>query len=123
MSFLTLVLFSYGFTNIIVNGTIFESLRRWSFKNLPSPLDRFFMCPMCIGFWAGVLFSVMFQFIFTSGSPGLVAYNIISSGFIASGTTYLISGLYFFLISFSSGCSGCRGKSSNAQRTLEKGDR
>jgi len=46
VSLLYFVLITYGLTQILVYGKIFDSLR---------PKYHFFHCPMCIGFWAGVL--------------------------------------------------------------------
>ena len=75
------ILCSYGLTNILIWGHIFNKVR---------PNKRFFKCPMCIGFWVGIilylfngyteLFSFEYNFI-----------NLILLGCLSSGTSYILS--------------------------------
>lgn len=44
-----------GMTHIIIDGTIFTSLRAKLKKTLPAYLHNLFECYMCSGFWCGVI--------------------------------------------------------------------
>ena len=75
------ILFSYGLTNILVFGSIFDNIR---------PKHKFFHCPLCIGFWVGVfLWSVNgFTELF------IFDYNIINAlllGSLSAGTSYALT--------------------------------
>jgi len=62
------ILASYGLTQILVYGSIFNSVR---------PKHHFFHCPMCVGFWAGLLIYCILN------TPELshgFAYGCLSSG-------------------------------------------
>ena len=43
---LIFVLICYGMTQILVAGSVFDSIR---------PKYKFFHCAMCVGFWVGIL--------------------------------------------------------------------
>jgi len=43
-----------GMTHIIIDGTIFSSLRGYLKKILPEKFYSLFECYMCCGFWCGV---------------------------------------------------------------------
>ena len=63
---------SIGMTHIIIDGSIFESLRSWIANNLPQKLAKLFQCYMCLGFWCGVFMgTILFKenqfFIFACG--------------------------------------------------------
>ena len=45
MDLIYFILCAYGLTQVLTYGTIFSKIR---------PTQKFFHCPMCIGFWAGV---------------------------------------------------------------------
>jgi hypothetical protein len=71
VNLLFFILVCYGLTQILVYGSIFNKIR---------PKHHFFHCPMCVGFWAGVLvfwFFNPFNFILAS-----------SYGCLSSGTSY-----------------------------------
>ncbi len=50
MNFIWFCLISYGLTQILVYGKIFEPVRPKSGK-----LGQLLKCPMCTGFWVGIL--------------------------------------------------------------------
>jgi hypothetical protein len=60
MELLIWVFLSYGITNIIVFGSIFESLRGIIKKINPNFFGVLFSCPMCMSFWVGVFLSLTF---------------------------------------------------------------
>ena len=88
MELIWFVLASYGLTQILVYGKIFNNYR-------PSKEDfrgwgELFHCPMCMGFWVGV-----FLF-FINGFTELFTfeYNLVNTflcGCISAGTSYLLS--------------------------------
>ena len=81
LQLLYFILAAYGLTQILVYSTIFAPIR---------PKHHFFHCPMCVGFWVGVLlvsingFTELFTF----------DYNIANAficGCVSAGVSYLIS--------------------------------
>ncbi len=83
MNLLWFALTSYGLTQILVYGKIFDKIR---------PQNTFFRCPMCIGFWVGVFLCIINPltelFIFE-----LSVVNFFICGWLSSGTSYLLSNL------------------------------
>ena len=83
MSLLYFILSAYGLTQILVFSKIFEPIR---------PSGYLFHCPMCIGFWVGVLlvsinpFTELFTF-----EVSLV--NAVILGCLSSGTSYALCSL------------------------------
>ena len=83
MQLLWFVLTSYGLTQILVYGSIFKWLR-----NRPNWIGRLFACPMCTGFWVGVLlfclngFTELFTFDYNLA-------NLLVCGWLSSGTSYI----------------------------------
>jgi Kef-type K+ transport system membrane component KefB len=75
MILLTFILACYGATMIAVYGKIFDAIR---------PQYHFFRCPMCMGFWIGVLNAMCFF---------ELPFNTFIAGCISSGTSYFISRL------------------------------
>ena len=77
------ILSSYGMTMILAYGNIFNPIR---------PAHHFFHCPMCIGFWVGVLlwafspFTSLFMF-----DRGFATALLL--GCLSSGTSYFLSQL------------------------------
>lgn len=73
----------FGLTHILVNGKIFEFLRK---------RVSFFKCSMCVGFWVGAVISLIFAY-----SGFLLFQNVfvnpIIMGFISSGVSYLFCNL------------------------------
>jgi len=80
MELLYFILISYGLTLILVYGTIFKKIR---------PKHHFFHCPMCIGFWVGVVLMLLNPFteLFTF-DVSLV--NGLLLGWLSSGTSYAL---------------------------------
>ena len=85
MDLIYFILSSFGLTQILVYGKIFDSIRPKKGK-----LGELFHCPMCMGFWTGA---------FLFGINGLTElftfdYNLANGfllGCLSSGTSYLIS--------------------------------
>ena len=85
MDLIYFILTSYGLTQILVYGSIFDSLRPARGK-----LGELFNCSMCMGFWVGAfLFGINgFTELFT------FEYNIVNMfvlGCLGSGTSYLLN--------------------------------
>ncbi len=84
MGLIYFILCAYGLTQIVVYGSIFDSIRPTEGK-----LGKLFRCHMCSGFWVGV---------FLFGINGLTElfsfeYNFINAlllGWLSSGTSYII---------------------------------
>jgi len=79
------ILASYGLTQILVYGSIFNPIRPTKGK-----LGELFKCPMCMGFWVGLLlwsinpYTQLFSFDY---SP-ITAFLL---GCVSSGTSYVLS--------------------------------
>ena len=88
MSLVSFILVSFGLTQILVYGSIFNNIRPtegW--------IGTLFHCPMCMGFWSGVFlwatnaYTELFTFDY-SLLTGLLL------GCLASGTSYVINMLF-----------------------------
>jgi len=79
MELLYFILASWGFTQVLVYGKIFDKFR---------PKDGFFgelfSCPMCTGFWVGIVHWFFFD----------LQCGIIQAGFISSATSYVFCMLF-----------------------------
>lgn len=75
MILLIFILACYGMTMIAVYGKIFDAIR---------PQHHFFKCPMCMGFWVGVINTVCFF---------SMPFSWFVGGCISSGASYFISRL------------------------------
>ena len=80
MNLLLFILCCYGLTQILVYSTLFKSIR---------PGHHFFHCPMCVGFWVGVVLMLLNPFteLFTF-DVSLV--NVLLLGCLSSGTSYAL---------------------------------
>ena len=80
MPTLFFILIAYGLTQILVFGTIFSLIR---------PKHHFFHCPMCVGFWVGVLLLLLNPFteLFTFD---VSIVNALLLGWLSSGTSYAL---------------------------------
>ena len=80
MSLIVFVLCAYGLTQILVYSRLFESIR---------PAHHFFHCPMCVGFWSGVLILLLNPFteLFTFD---VTLVNALLLGWLSSGTSYAL---------------------------------
>ena len=80
MDLLYFILCAYGITQILLYGHIFDKIR---------PDKRFFKCPMCVGFWTGILlylvngYTELFSFEYNFVNPILL-------GCLSSGTSYIL---------------------------------
>ena len=80
MNLLLWILVAYGVSTVITQGSITWKLRN-AVSQISGYLGQWINCPMCFGFWVGVLLS------YTYSSPtGQPWYD----GFLASGTTWII---------------------------------
>lgn len=57
--FLLFCLASVGLTQIVVEGEIMEVPREWLRSNLHPKVFKVFECPMCFGFWSGMICGAM----------------------------------------------------------------
>jgi len=88
MELVWFVLAAYGLTQILVYGSIFNKIRpeKGFFGEL-------FHCPMCLGFWIGVLlygfsfYTELFTFELNWANPIIL-------GSLSSGTSYALSMLF-----------------------------
>tara|TARA_R110000823_G_scaffold45077_2_gene116401 strand:+ start:487 stop:804 length:318 start_codon:yes stop_codon:yes gene_type:complete len=88
MELLYFVLTAYGLTQIIVYGSIFNKIRpsrTWLYG-----FGKLFHCPMCMGFWTGLLLFGINEYteLFTFESTFA---NALILGWLSSGTCYLLS--------------------------------
>jgi|TARA_R100000008_G_scaffold76542_2_gene56478 hypothetical protein len=88
MELLYFVLAAHGLTQILVYGSIFDKVR---------PTDgwigKLLSCPMCTGFWVGVLLFGI------NGYTELFTYeynlaNLLILGWLSSGTSYILSVMF-----------------------------
>ncbi len=88
MSLVYFVLIAFGLTQILVYGSIFNSIRPTE-----GMFGTLFRCPMCMGFWSGVfLWSVnYFTDLFTFDYSPVTALLL---GCMASGTSYVLNMLF-----------------------------
>ena len=84
MELLTFILVAYGLTQILVYGSILNSIRPTKGK-----LGDLFHCPMCMGFWVGFFLCVISPFtpLFTF-EPNFVTPILL--GCLSSGTSYVL---------------------------------
>lgn len=97
MSILLAILVTYGISNIIVWGSIFNSFRSFWDKISPNFFGSLFNCMMCTSFWVGILLSVLFHYTsltqfspFASQGLDYVPIAIFLDGCLLSGTTWFI---------------------------------
>jgi hypothetical protein len=79
MELLYFILACYGMTQILVYGTIFNNIRPKQ-----GLIGELFACPMCMGFWVGLINWFMFD----------VTFNFVAAGFISSATSYVLCMLF-----------------------------
>ena len=79
---------AYGLTQILVYGTIFNKVR--PSKQWLGGFGELFHCPMCMGFWVGVLLwgincqTELFNFEYNFANPFIL-------GWLSSGTSYIMN--------------------------------
>jgi hypothetical protein len=101
MNTLLFILISYGFSNIVVYGSIFNGLRTFLDKLSPNFWGKLFNCMMCFPTWVGFFLSLtFFSPTIYYGLEDLTVFNlfvipkeyssIFFDGVLASGTTWLL---------------------------------
>ena len=97
MELLLIILVSYGISNVIVFGSIFESFRELMDDVSPNFFGKLFSCMMCTPWWVGFFLSLGAQLSgYTQFSPfynyGLenIYLSVFLDSFLISGTTWLI---------------------------------
>ena len=91
MELVWFTLAAYGLTQILIYGSIFDSVR--PDKESYNGWGLLFHCPMCMGFWVGVfLFSIngsteLFNFDYT-------IVNLFICGWVSSATSYILAMLF-----------------------------
>ena len=91
MGLVYFILCSYGMTQIIVYGSIFNKIR--PSKDSFNGLGELFHCPMCMGFWIGVFlwsingFTELFNFEYNF-------VNLLLLGCLSSGTSYILNMIF-----------------------------
>jgi hypothetical protein len=97
MNTLLFILISYGFSNIVVFGSIFAGLRDFLDKHNPKFFGKLFSCMICFPTWVGFLLSFVFfsptYHYWVGGYFGSLPKEYVSfffDGILASGTTWLI---------------------------------
>tara|TARA_R110000824_G_C14849970_1_gene639976 strand:+ start:302 stop:625 length:324 start_codon:yes stop_codon:yes gene_type:complete len=97
MELILIILVSYGISNIVVFGSIFESLRDYAMSFNPNFLGKLLTCMMCTPFWVGFFISLgsilsgYTQFSpFYNGGLENIYLTIFLDSCLLSGTTWLI---------------------------------
>jgi hypothetical protein len=78
MNLLIWILVSFGITISITHGKLFKNFRKkaWDVHTL---LGELFGCPMCLGFWVGILLNLTWQ---------SVTGNVFLDGFLSLTTCF-----------------------------------
>ena len=79
MDLVYFILTAYGLTQILVYGSIFNSIRPKEGK-----LGELFRCAMCMGFWVGA-------FLFGINAFTELFANLLVLGCLSSGTSYVLN--------------------------------
>ena len=101
MNTLLFILIAYGFSNIVVYGSIFEGFREFWKKVSPNLFGTLFSCMVCFPTWVGFLMSLtFFSPTLHYGLQDLSVFgwfeiskeisSVFWDGVLASGTTWLI---------------------------------
>ena len=93
MTILFFILVCWGFTHILVKGSIFEIPRNWLIVR-----SKFFegllTCHQCCGFWVGITVYLLLK------NPPVYfisPLNVLFFGFLSSGASSFINGIIYFL--------------------------
>lgn len=98
MSLLIAILVAYGITLIVTQGSIFYAFREWFGKKTAQGgklskvygyVYKLINCPMCFGFWAGILVGYFL-------GP-FVGLQMLFNGALFSGTTWILFCITQFL--------------------------
>lgn len=84
LSWILVILASYGSSSIVSQGSIFRSLREIAKKRSPGFWGIFWTCHLCLGFWAGLIWGAVLGV----GFPGIWA-----APFVAAGTSHFLAAI------------------------------
>jgi len=88
MFFLYFILTCFGLTNILVYGSIFDTIRPKE-----GLLGQLFKCPMCVGFHVGWLISLIMNLSnLVEVTPNIVDTFLLAC--LSSGTSYVLCSLF-----------------------------
>lgn len=91
VNLLWFILCSYGLTQILVYGSLFNRIRPR--KEWLKGAGELFHCPMCMGFWVGAfLFCISSHTELFTFEQNLV--NLFICGWVSSGTSYIMNVLF-----------------------------
>lgn len=95
MNTILFILIAYGFSNIIVYGSIFKKLRDYLDKVSPKFWGKLFSCMMCFPTWVGFFLSIFFfsptmYYGLADFGFGNSVTSVFFDGILASGTTWLL---------------------------------
>ena len=98
MIILLFILVSYGITNILVFGSIFEGWRNFWVKFNPSFFGKLMTCPLCLSFWVGGILSITFHLLgyptpFTLYGIKIFPLLVFLDASFSSGTIWLLHNL------------------------------
>lgn len=100
MNFLVYILVGWGLTDILVNGSILNSIRNYFIVKSPV-ISKLLTCIQCSGFWVGILLGILSQLSLIPSQFGNCywIFGIFASGFLVSGSSVIINSLVFNLLS------------------------
>jgi hypothetical protein len=97
MGILIFILLSYGISNIVVHGSIFDSFRELMKEVSPNFFGTLFSCMICFPTWVGFLLSFIFQIMgYDNMSPlasqGVdnIYLSVFLDGCLASGSVFIL---------------------------------
>jgi hypothetical protein len=92
MDLLWFTLAGYGLTQLLVYGSIFKRPRNY-IKEKSEFFGELVTCPMCMGFWTGVLLFCLNPFteLFTFELNGV---NLLLCGWVGSGASYVMNMIF-----------------------------
>ncbi|MBT4111495.1 hypothetical protein HOE37_06570 [Candidatus Woesearchaeota archaeon] len=117
-SFILWCLALFGLVNGINNSSLLRPLVNAALMDtskVVNKLGELLLCPMCLGFWFGMLFSLL---IFNPVVAFAIGWKgIILSGFVGSASCWILSALSNALFRHglaqrTGGCGGCGGNNS-----------
>jgi hypothetical protein len=97
MGILIFILVSYGISNIVVHGSIFNGFREFWNEVNPSFLGTLFSCMICFPTWVGFILSFTFQMMGYDNMSPLASQgvdnmflSVFLDGCLASGTVFVL---------------------------------
>jgi hypothetical protein len=88
-------LLSYGITNIVIFGSIFQQWRDFWVKVNPNFFGKLFTCPLCFSTWVGFGLSFLFNYLgystpFTEYGIIFLPLSVFLDGCFTSGCVWII---------------------------------